>query len=88
MGIDVYENEKGVFFYDCTDKPQTDGVLQQLLLKPNVIITPHQAFATKEALTNLAQTTFHTLYHWSRNETSPLELLPGEVITYDEDVAI
>ena len=60
-GADVYENERGIFFCDLTGKEIKDDILKVLLAMPNVLITPHQAFATKQALTNIADTTFYNI---------------------------
>jgi D-lactate dehydrogenase len=56
-GLDVYEEEAGVFFQDLSGHVLQDDVLARLLTFPNVIITSHQAFLTKEALGNIAETT-------------------------------
>ena len=48
--MDVYENEQSYFFSDCSDQVLDDDMLANLLTYPNVIITAHQAFLTKEAL--------------------------------------
>lgn len=41
---------------------------------PYVIITPHQSFATNEALSNIADTTYYNLNKWANNNTSENEL--------------
>ncbi|MBS3805454.1 MAG: 2-hydroxyacid dehydrogenase [Oleiphilaceae bacterium] len=56
-GLDVYEEEEGVFFEDLSDKVLQDDVLARLLTFNNVLITSHQAFLTREALDNIASTT-------------------------------
>ena len=60
-GADVYENERGVFFCDLTGKEIKDETLKKLLSMTNVLVTPHQAFATVQALTNIADTTFYNI---------------------------
>ena len=60
-GADVYENERGIFFCDLTGKEMKDDTLKKLLTMPNVLITPHQAFATVQALTNIADATFYNI---------------------------
>ncbi|MBB5017374.1 D-lactate dehydrogenase [Chitinivorax tropicus] len=57
VGLDVYELEEGVFFQNLSDKPLQDDQLARLLTFPNVLITSHQGFLTREALGNIAQTT-------------------------------
>ena len=59
--LDVYEDEAGVFFQDLSDDIVKDDVLVRLLNMPNVIITPHQAFFTDEALTNITETTLKNI---------------------------
>ena len=61
LAMDVYENEQSFFFHDCSDQVLTDDVLAGLLTYPNVIITAHQAFLTKEALETIASTTLQNL---------------------------
>ncbi|MHB8865152.1 MAG: 2-hydroxyacid dehydrogenase [Pirellulaceae bacterium] len=56
-GLDVYEEEAGIFFHDMSDKVMTDDVLARLMTFNNVIVTSHQAFLTREALANIAETT-------------------------------
>ena len=60
-GLDVYEEESGVFFRDLSDQVLTDDVLARLLSFNNVVVTSHQAFLTNEALTNIADTTLENL---------------------------
>lgn len=56
-GLDVYEEEAGIFFQDLSSQILGDDVLARLLTFPNVLITSHQAFLTNEALTKIAETT-------------------------------
>ncbi len=60
-GLDVYEEEAGIFFEDLSDKVLTDDVLARLLTFNNVLITSHQAYLTREALSNIADTTLANL---------------------------
>jgi D-lactate dehydrogenase len=58
--LDVYEEEEGVFFHDHSDRGIDDDQLARLLTFPNVLITSHQAFLTREALHNIAVTTLES----------------------------
>jgi D-lactate dehydrogenase len=55
VGLDVYEEEEGVFFEDLSGEVLQDEELSRLLTFPNVLITSHQAFFTHEALTEIAR---------------------------------
>lgn len=57
VGLDVYEEEEGIFFEDLSNDVLQDDDLARLLTFPNVLITSHQAFLTTEALTEIARTT-------------------------------
>lgn len=60
-GLDVYEEEEEVFFKDLSDNILTDDCLARLLTFPNVLVTSHQAFLTKEAVENIARTTLENI---------------------------
>ena len=57
LGLDVYEEEKKLFFEDQSEKILQDDIFARLLTFPNVIITGHQGFFTENALDNIAKTT-------------------------------
>ena len=61
VALDVYEEEEGVFFEDLSSQVLQDDELARLLTFPNVIITAHQAFLTREALSDIARTTVANL---------------------------
>jgi len=61
LALDVYEEEEGVFFEDHSAAILQDDVLSRLLTFPNVLITSHQAFLTKEALSSIAETTLDSI---------------------------
>lgn len=56
-GLDVYEEEEGIFFHDLSAIGVTDDVFARLLTFPNVIVTGHQGFFTVEALRDIATAT-------------------------------
>lgn len=72
LGMDVYEQEQHLFFRDLSSKGFDDDNLKSLLALPNVLITPHQAFFTTEALENIA----------SASLTSLTEFEKGQPLTY------
>lgn len=57
VALDVYEEEEGIFFEDFSDRVLPDDELSRLLTFPNVLITSHQAFLTREALAEIARVT-------------------------------
>lgn len=67
-GLDVYEEEEGVFFQDLSGQGISDDILARLLTFPNVVITSHQAFLTHEALENIAATTLQNIAHFAKGE--------------------
>nr|WP_299337465.1 2-hydroxyacid dehydrogenase [Allomuricauda sp.] len=73
-GSDVYEREKGIFFRKNAEHEVKDEMLKRLLNLPSVLLTPHQAFMTKEALTNLAKTTIANIDDWEANGVCVNEL--------------
>ena len=72
LGLDVYEEEAALFFEDQSDLPRQDDVLARLLTFPNVIITAHQAFLTREALSAIAETTLSNIADWAAGTPSNL----------------
>ena len=75
LGLDVYEEEAQIFFEDRSDQPLQDDVLARLLTFPNVIVTAHQAFLTREALAAIAATTLDNIARWMVGE--PQNLVEG-----------
>lgn len=74
LGLDVYEHEAGLFFDDHSRETPRDDTFAQLLAQPNVLITGHQAFLTREALTNIADATIASLTSWESGQPSATEL--------------
>lgn len=60
-GLDVYEEESHVFFQDLSNEIIPDDVIRQLLTFPNVLVTGHQAFFTREAMLIIAETTVQNI---------------------------
>jgi D-lactate dehydrogenase len=68
LALDVYEEEKNIFFEDLSGEIIQDDIFERLLTFPNVIITGHQAFFTEEALNNIAETTLANIQDIERGK--------------------
>jgi D-lactate dehydrogenase len=75
FGMDVYEKENGVFFFKLSKKKVADPVLDKLILMDNVIVTPHQAFATVDALKCISEITMSNLNDWYQKDKLKNEVL-------------
>lgn len=76
VGLDVYEEETPNVFEDRSDEILEHSVTARLLSFPNVMITSHQGFFTKEALANIAQTTLGNVRTFEKGEESPNDVHP------------
>jgi D-lactate dehydrogenase len=74
FGIDVYEEEEGLFFEDHSEDILQDDVIARLMTFNNVLITSHQAFLTETALTNIAETTIYNLDCFEKQRLSGNEI--------------
>ncbi|WP_019506921.1 2-hydroxyacid dehydrogenase [Pleurocapsa sp. PCC 7319] len=74
LALDVYEQERDMFFEDLSGEIIQDDVFQRLLTFPNVIITGHQAFFTEDALNNIAETTLSNITAISQNHPCPNQI--------------
>lgn len=70
LGLDVYEEEADLFFRDLSESVIQDDVFARLLTFPNVVITAHQAFFTRDALGNIAATTVQNLSDFEQGRPS------------------
>jgi D-lactate dehydrogenase len=68
FGIDVYEEEENLFFRDLSGQIVQDDVFMRLLTFPNVLVTAHQGFLTREALANIAETTLMNISSFERGQ--------------------
>lgn len=75
VGLDVYEEEEGLFFEDLSEEILQDDVIARLMTFKNVLITSHQAFLTDTALTNIADTTIENLDAFEKGERNDNELI-------------
>ena len=77
LAIDVYEQEAGLFFRDLSGTIITDDVLQRLVSFPNVIVTGHQAFLTREAVTTICETTLQSVTEFESGKPLTNEIGAG-----------
>jgi D-lactate dehydrogenase len=68
LALDVYEQEAGLFFRDMSSQVIADDVLQRLVSFPNVIVTGHQAFFTREAITTICETTMRSVTEFATGQ--------------------
>ena len=81
VGMDVYENEQEYFFQDWSAKHMADEDLMSLLGNNNVVLTAHQAFFTKEAVTQIVKTTLSNLQDFAHGKTGqehPNNCIPAD----------
>lgn len=69
LGMDVYENERDLFFEDKSNDVIQDDIFRRLSACHNVLFTGHQAFLTAEALTSISQTTLENLRQLASGES-------------------
>lgn len=69
--LDVYEEEVNLFYEDNSETIIKDEILSRLIGLPNVIVTSHQGFLTREALTNIASTTLENVSEFFMEGTLP-----------------
>jgi D-lactate dehydrogenase len=79
LGLDVYEEEADMFFEDLSNRMLQDDVFARLLTFPNVIITGHQAFFTREALTSIAETTLANISDFEHGRACANLVTPARV---------
>lgn len=72
--LDVYEEESDLFFEDRSGHILDDDLLARLISMPNVIVTSHQAFLTREALSGIAETTLANVRELLEKGSCPNEL--------------
>ena len=74
LGIDVYEQEEHLFYKDLSENIIPDDTIARLMSFPNVMMTSHQGFFTKEALTEIAATTVGNIDCVAQGKPSPNEV--------------
>lgn len=76
LGLDVYEEEQQLFFQDHSQDIITDDMFARLQTFPNVIITGHQAFFTKEAMAAIADVTLANTHSFFSNQVLENQVKP------------
>jgi len=79
LGLDVYEEEAELFFQDLSDRIIADDIFARLLTFPNVLITGHQGFFTKDALTSIAETTLSNIEEFESGKKVQNQVIGNEV---------
>lgn len=75
LGIDVYEEEDNLFFRDLSSEVIQDDTFVRLMTFPNVLITAHQGFFTREAVDGIAQTTLGNISAFEQGGVDPENLV-------------
>ncbi len=75
LGIDVYAEEEKIFFKDLSEKIIEDELISRLMTFPNVLITAHQGFLTREALEQIAGTTLKNISDFFQGVTTENEVV-------------
>ena len=74
VGLDVYEEEEHLFFQDLSSTVIQDDVFARLLTFPNVVVTAHQGFFTRDALRAISETTLDNITAFEEERRSGNEL--------------
>lgn len=77
LGIDVYEQEEHIFFKNLSEEIMQDEQIARLMTFPNVLVTGHQAFLTKEALEQISKTTLANISAFENSEELVNEVKAG-----------
>ena len=75
VALDVYEGEDDNVYTDRSDEPLPHSITARLMMFPQLILTSHQAFFTREAMQAIAVTTMEN----ARNFNEGLDLGAAEV---------
>jgi len=83
--LDVYEEEEGIFYENLSDHVLHDDVLARLLTFPNMLITSHQGFLTREALTHITEITLQSISDFEQGRPLSNEIRPQQIGTRGSD---
>ncbi|MFD7639679.1 2-hydroxyacid dehydrogenase [Kitasatospora sp. NPDC059795] len=76
VGLDVYEEETGVFFTDRSIQGITDDTLARLITFPQVLVTSHQAYFTHTAVGQIIDATLRNIDDFAAGRTNENTLVP------------
>ncbi len=76
VGLDVYEEEAGVFFFDHSLDVMTDDVLARLMTFRNVLVSSHQAYFTRDAVGQIVEATARNVADYLAGRTGENTLVP------------
>ncbi|MGV9572904.1 NAD(P)-dependent oxidoreductase, partial [Streptomyces nigra] len=76
VGLDVYEAEAGLFFLDKSLQAIEDDTLARLVTFPNVLVTSHQAYYTRDAVGQIVDTTVRNVLDYTAGRRSENVLVP------------
>lgn len=76
VGLDVYEAEAGLFFFDKSLEAIEDDTLARLVTFPNVLVTSHQAYYTVDAVGQIVDTTVKNVLDYTAGRRSENVLVP------------
>ena len=80
LAMDVYEQEEHIFFHDLSANIIKDELILELMMYPNVLITAHQGFFTKEALTEIAKITTENIKHFFNDNLDALVKSSAKIV--------
>jgi D-lactate dehydrogenase len=80
VGLDVYEEESHIYFQDLSDQIIPDDVITRLMTFPNVLITGHQAFFTREALIMIAESTIQNINDFAAGRSNENIVEAGKMV--------
>ncbi len=80
LGLDVYEEEGDLFFEDLSTQVIQDDVFARVLTFPNVVVTAHQAFFTRQAMEAIAHDTLANVTAFERGQPPPGLIEPDRVL--------
>lgn len=78
LAIDVYAEEEKLFFKDLSEMIIDDDNISRLISLPNVLVTAHQAFLTREALEQIAETTLQNISDFEKDDINEKNQVSSE----------